>query len=138
VSTISVCLHFCAGHRILGLDGPGAKCKNVHGHTFRATWVFDQDAGDNAALEFGALKEILRGDTKTRYDHGFFVDGSDIEMLSFLERQSCKHTVFDGPPTTERIVERLACDCLRQFPTARLRCVILDEGVENAATWEPA
>jgi 6-pyruvoyltetrahydropterin/6-carboxytetrahydropterin synthase len=136
MSTISVSVTFCAGHRILGLDGPGAKCRNVHGHTFKATWVFEQSAADNVALEFGALKEILRSDTKTRYDHGFFVDGSDDAMLRFLDSQSCKHTVFDGPPTTERIVELLAYDCHRQFPTAKLRYVTLNEGVENAATWE--
>jgi 6-pyruvoyl-tetrahydropterin synthase len=136
MSTISVSMHFCAGHRILGLDGPGAKCRNVHGHTFRATWVFDQNAGDNAALQFGALKEILRADTKSRYDHGFFVDGGDTAMLAFLESQSCKFYVFPGPPTTERIAELLAYDCRHRFPTAHLRCVILDEGPENTATWE--
>lgn len=136
MSTISVKLHFAAGHRILGLKGAGAKCRNVHGHTFTVTFVFDQSQDWPPPVEFGTAKAALRGRIKDRYDHGFFVDISDSAMVNFLESDGCRYTTFDGPPTTERIAELLARDANSLFSEATLRRVILEEGPENTACWE--
>ena len=136
MSTISVKIMFAAGHRILGLTGAGAKCRNPHGHTFFATFVFDQSDEWPPPVEFGQAKAILRDRIKDRYDHGFFVSKDDKVMVEFLEMDECKHTVFDGPPTTERIAALLARDCNAAIPGGLLRAVVLDEGPENCACWE--
>jgi 6-pyruvoyltetrahydropterin/6-carboxytetrahydropterin synthase len=136
MSTISVRLHFAAGHRILGLVGAGAKCRNPHGHTFFVTFVFRQSTDWPPPVEFGAAKASLRERIKDRYDHGFFVDRSDEAMLKFLEQEKCRHHVFDGPPTTERIAELLARDARLLVNAATLVSVAVEEGPENTATYE--
>jgi len=134
--TLSVRMHFAAGHRILGLSGAGAKCSNPHGHTFFVTFVFKQDDRWPPVIEFGAAKVSLRNRIKDRYDHGFFVDAADTVMCDFLSANNCKHHVFDGPPTTERISELLARDANLLVQGAQLVRVILEEGPENTATYE--
>jgi 6-pyruvoyltetrahydropterin/6-carboxytetrahydropterin synthase len=136
MSTISVRFHFAAGHRILGLTGAGAKCSNPHGHTFYVTFVFEQSTQWPPAVEFGAVKATLRARIKDRYDHGFFVDKADDAMRKFLEQEGCRHHVFDGPPTTERIAELLAREARLLVNEAYLLRVVVEEGPENTATYE--
>lgn len=133
--TISVKLLFAAGHRILGLSGAGFKCRNVHGHTFHVTFTFEQSDDWPPPVEFGQAKAILRGRIADAYDHAFFVDTNDKMMREFLELDQCKHIVFDGPPTTERIAETLAKDANRLLQGATLLSLVLDEGPENSVTW---
>jgi 6-pyruvoyl-tetrahydropterin synthase len=149
MSTISVKMHFAAGHRILGLEGPGEKCRNAHGHTFYVTWTFAQ----HSSLEFGELKQRLRSMIKTHLDHGFILDKRD-DFLHYLKANQLKHYALDGPPTTEAIaaeIAQLTIDRLTTpwkdhfgdnqpalFPNAVLLRVVLEEGPENCATWEPA
>lgn len=132
MSTISVKQHFAAGHRILGLTGPGAKCRSPHGHTFHVTWTFTQAAGGD--LEFGAVKEALRAMIKDQFDHGFILDKSD-DFCEFLRAGKHKLYRLNGPPTTELIAEEIALCTLKVLPKAPLRSVELWEGPENSATW---
>ena len=136
MSTISVRLDFSAGHRILGLTGAGAKCRNPHGHTFIVTFVFDQSSDWPPPVEFGSAKAGLKEVIKQKYDHAFFVDHDDTAMREFLETEQCKHVVFNGPPTTERISWLLAMEARRLFKDATLRRVTLEEGLYNTATYE--
>lgn len=135
-STIAVRMHFAAGHRILGLSGAGAKCRNPHGHTFDVTFVFEQSEQWPPPIEFGTVKAILRERIKDRYDHGFFVDQADTAMRTFLENEGCKHHVFDGPPTTERMAKLLGREANMLCQGATLVRVVLQEGPENTATYE--
>ena len=135
-STISVRMHFAAGHRILGLTGAGYKCRNPHGHTFHVTFVFAQSDQWPPPVEFGSAKATLRERIKDRYDHGFFVDRADTAMCEFLEVEQAKHHIFDGPPTTERMAELLAREANLLVQQARLVRVVLEEGPENMATYE--
>lgn len=154
MSTISVGpIYFAAGHRILGLSGPGAKCRNLHGHTFGATWTYQQDD----KLEFGQMKHLLKGLIKCRFDHLFFCDVSD-DLVNYLQINSLRHVALGGPPTTERIAETIArasidvftkpvdeytfdvktkvqTDEVGYFPDSQLLSLRLTEGPENTATW---
>lgn len=148
MSTISVRNHFAAGHRILGLTGPGEKCRNLHGHTFHVTWVFDQ----HPDIEFGQLKSMLRT-VVGAFDHAFLLDKTD-DFLHYLQVNMLRHYALPCPPTTECIageLARLAIDRITQpqqhpgfqkdvtpavYPHAVLRQVIVEEGPENCATWE--
>jgi 6-pyruvoyltetrahydropterin/6-carboxytetrahydropterin synthase len=134
MSTISVRTHFAAGHRILNLTGAGAKCRNIHGHTFHVKWTYQQNAGD-MALEFGAMKESLRAMIVEHFDHAFILDRAD-EFKTFLRASQLKYYLLDGPPTTEAIVAEIAVRSQRIFRAAALLSVELGEGPDNAATWE--
>ena len=134
MSTISVRTHFAAGHRILGLTGPGAKCRNIHGHTFHVTWTYAQDVGD--PLEFGAVKEKLRAMIATLFDHGFIIDRED-EFIGYLRAGKLKYYALIGPPTTEAIAAEIAKHSRRALPKAPLLSVELREGPDNTATWFP-
>jgi len=151
MSTISVKMHFAAGHRILGLDGLGEKCRNIHGHTFHVTWVLDQ----HPDIEFGKLKAVLK-QVCGSFDHAFLLDKSD-DFLHYLRANMLRHYALPCPPTTECIaaeLAKLAIDQLTQpqppsgfngskrepipalYPHALLLKVIVEEGPENCATWE--
>lgn len=133
MSTISLRTHFAAGHRILGLTGPGAKCANVHGHTFSVVWTFKQGSAD-MALEFGAVKATLRTMIADVFDHGFIVDKAD-GFRDYLRASKLKVYALNGPPTTERIAEEIAFLSMRALPKAPLLSVELQEGPDNTATW---
>lgn len=152
MSTISVKTHFAAGHRILNLTGAGAKCRNIHGHTFHVTWTFRQAPGD-MQLEFGDLKTVLRGLITTHFDHVFIVQDSD-DFQHYLKINDLRFYPTEHPPTTEVIaaeIARLTIDRLTRpqqryfekeekpalWPDAELLAVQLQEGPDNAATWEP-
>ena len=135
MSTLSVRIHFAAGHRILGLTGAGAKCRNPHGHTFWATFTFEQSDEWPPTIEFGTVKATLRSRISDRYDHCFFVDKHDRDMHDFLVADDCKHYAFDGPPTTERIAEQLAREAMLLNQSSTLVSVVVEEGPENPVTW---
>jgi 6-pyruvoyl-tetrahydropterin synthase len=148
MSTVSINCHFAAGHRILGLEGPGEKCRNIHGHTFAVTWVFEQ----HPDIEFGRLKAILRS-VCGGFDHAFILDKTD-DFLHYLQVNMLRSVPLDGPPTTERIAEELAYRAIERitqpqespgftkgiqpavYPHALLLRVEVHEGPENCATWE--
>jgi 6-pyruvoyltetrahydropterin/6-carboxytetrahydropterin synthase len=151
MSTISVKTHFAAGHRILGLTGAGAKCRNVHGHTFHVTWVFAQDESE-MALEFGELKSRLKGIITQHFDHAFILHCYD-DFEHYLQVNGMRYYLTDNPPTTEVIaaeIARLTIERLTKpvpptnslpgvhapWPDAKLLRVVLEEGPENCATWE--
>lgn len=132
---VSVGHHFSAGHRILGLVGPGAKCANVHGHTFTVCATFDQTG--ELAVEFTTAKTIMRQWIDKQLDHGFIVHQDDTECLDALKLLGSKHYVTAERPTTEVIATEIAEALLSFFPGTRLLSVHVGEGPHNSATWEP-
>jgi 6-pyruvoyltetrahydropterin/6-carboxytetrahydropterin synthase len=133
MGTISVKTHFAAGHRILGLTGPGAKCRNIHGHTFHVTWTFLQDT-DDMKIEFGSAKAVLRQMIKELFDHGFIIDRAD-DFRTYLRAGNLKYYTIIGPPTTEAIAAEIAAITLKLMRGSALLSVEVQEGPENAATW---
>jgi 6-pyruvoyltetrahydropterin/6-carboxytetrahydropterin synthase len=132
--TVSITLSFRwpMGHRILGLEGAGAKCRNVHGHNWQADIELPNDDG---ALEFGAVKAAI-GDWIDAYlDHGFMC-ALDDPFKSYLMDEGLKFRAIPGPPTTEAIATDLAEMTERLVGVRPLRVHVL-EGWRNAATWTP-
>lgn len=134
--SITVRHHFSAGHRIPGLPGPGAKCANIHGHTFGVAWTYQVPDADADAVEFASLKKVLRGWVDEVLDHGFIVGADDTGTIDYLQRTGSKHHVVDGVPTTERIAEIIAEHAVDAAPGARLVAVEVTEGPNNEARWE--
>lgn len=127
--------HFSAGHRILGLVGPGAKCANVHGHTFGVEWTVQLPGLDAASVEFASLKSLFRGYVDKHLDHGFLLAHDDQEMAAALIAMRSKHLVMPCRPTTEAIATMIAEECQRLCPDIAVLSVKVTEGPHNAATW---
>jgi 6-pyruvoyltetrahydropterin/6-carboxytetrahydropterin synthase len=133
--TATVSHHFSAGHRILGLVGAGAKCSNIHGHTFGVKWTVllpDLTAG---TVEFATLKSIYRGWVDGNLDHGFIAHVNDFDAVGWLAENNSKLFVLDTPPTTEAIAALIAERCQKICPDVKLLSVRVTEGPHNAATW---
>lgn len=155
VSTISASVDFAAGHRILGLEGADEKCRNIHGHSWRATMTFIQDSTWPPCVDFGTIKYTAGAAVRAALDHVFILDKND-DFKKYLETNVLRFYATDGPPTTERIAEeigRMVMSCLTEqksdhrhygvaedseppCPNAKLLSVRLDEGPVNTATWE--
>src|SRR4051812_3915388 len=136
MNTVSVTIRFSAGHRILGLPGPGSKCGNPHGHNYAATFTFEQEPGWPLRCEFGALKLGLTGWIRDNLDHGFIVHELDI-FLTYLADNNLKFYALTTPPTTEAVATELAMVAKELFADTRLASVVLNEGPDNTATWLP-
>lgn len=127
--------HFSAGHRIIGLPGPGAKCANVHGHTFGVEWTVQLSELSAGTVEFGAIKKLFRGWVDDNLDHGFIVDEDDEPMMDVLLQCSSKMFVLPHRPTTEAIAATIAYQCQQLVPDVLVQSVKVTEGPHNAATW---
>lgn len=131
--TVSVGHHFSAGHRILGLTGPAAKCANLHGHTFTVCATFEQTS--ELAVEFTGVKRVLRQFIDNYLDHGYLVCLDDEVLLAFLRDNNLKHYVTASWPTTEVVAETIAAALQEFLPHTRLLSVEVGEGPHNKATW---
>jgi 6-pyruvoyltetrahydropterin/6-carboxytetrahydropterin synthase len=118
------------GHRILGLEGAGAKCRNIHGHNWEATVSLPND---NGQLEFGEVKKLVGDWIEHTWDHGFMVHVDD-PFVHYLADQDLKRYVIGEPPTTEVIAAALAIQTEVLIGVAPLSVHVV-EGYRNAATW---
>lgn len=125
---------FCAGHRILGLAGPGAKCRNIHGHNFTCWWTFKQGVEWPPVIEFGFVKVKLKDMLDGFFDHAFIL-WQDDDFLTYLEVNDLKRYTLREAPTTEAIAAEIARLTMNEFPDLVLVHVQLTEGSNNEAVW---
>lgn len=130
---LSVKHTFSAGHRIPRLPGAGAKCANLHGHTFGVEWVFTVERLDASELEFAEAKKLLRGWVDEHLDHGYLVAPADEPLIGFLQENGWKFYEVQPFPTTEAIAKLLH---QRANELIRVPCnrVTVTEGPHNSAT----
>jgi 6-pyruvoyltetrahydropterin/6-carboxytetrahydropterin synthase len=133
---ITVNHHAEAAHRIPVLEGVGAKCRNVHGHSWRIEWTFGTAGMDLEQVEFGAIKRTLRGWIDENFDHGFAC-GLDDELGPLLVARGLKVMILPSWPTTEAIAGYFAAKTTELLPELELKKLVLREGFSNAATWWP-
>lgn len=133
--TVTVKHHFSAGHRIPGLPGAGAKCTNLHGHTFGVEWTFRTDSVLVEGIEFAEVKKVLRGWVNDNLDHGYIIDAHDMLMVDVLEEMDSKHYKLTTPPTTEAIASEIASATMVLLPNDDLVSVLVTEGPHNEARW---
>lgn len=128
--TITLTFQWPMGHRILGLEGEGAKCRNIHGHNWTAEVELPNDDGE---LEFGEVKSAIGYFIETVWDHGFMVSLDD-PFKDYLIANGLKFTAINEPPTTEAVAGHLADIVTRLIGRTPTRVHVL-EGYRNAATW---
>lgn len=133
--SVTVRHHISAGHRIVGLDGPGAKCANPHGHTFGIDWTFAVPDSNATSVEFAGVKKVLRGWVDDHMDHGFFIYQADEYMVEQFHANGWKYYPLTEPSTTEAIASEIARVTRELLPEFDLVSVVLTEGPHNAATW---
>lgn len=133
---ITVTHHAEAAHRILELAGPGAKCSNVHGHSWHLEWTFDATGVPVERIEFGAIKHTLHRWVDTHMDHGF-IGHQDDEFTKDLLLRGSKVLALETWPTTEAIAEHLAQITELLLPDLRLVSVLVREGHGNTAVYSP-
>ncbi len=129
--------HFSAGHRIPGLPGAGAKCTNLHGHTFGVEWAFQVSTLDASEFEFAAAKRVLRGWVDDHLDHGYLVAPDDEVLRRFLADNGFKHYPVAPKPTTEAIADLLLRAANLHISGARCVGVVITEGPHNQAEVTP-
>ncbi|MBF6332402.1 6-pyruvoyl trahydropterin synthase family protein [Nocardia transvalensis] len=123
-------------HRIPTLTGAGAKCRNVHGHSFWIEWTFRVDDLDADTAEFGAIKTVLKDWVDTHLDHGFVCHPGD-DIGDVLEAAGLKvYRLAGGWPTTEAIAADIADVTRKLLPQLTLTRVHVHEGRTNQASWE--
>lgn len=129
-TSIALTFFWPMGHRIRGLDGLGAKCNNIHGHS----WVAEVEIPNpNFELEFGAVKYLIEDFIETNWDHGFML-AKDDPFQEYLIAEGHKHALVDGPPTTEKVAEELA-RMVGELVFHTPNRVHVRESYRNAATW---
>lgn len=123
-----------AAHRIPILGGPGAKCRNVHGHSWRIEWTFDTRGIPLEDREFGAIKTVLRGWVADHFDHGYVCGPAD-DLGTTFTGLGLKVLVLPDWPTTENLAEYLTVKTRELVPKLTLTRLVLHEGPTNVATW---
>ncbi len=100
-----------AAHRLV--HGYPGNCKNVHGHSYKATITVklrDGYALDNYGfvLDFAEFKKVKKW-VDENWDHAALVSPDDKEWLRWLKKHKQRHAVF-GPrenPSAENIAYHL-------------------------------
>lgn len=68
---------FSAGHRVTGHEG---KCRSLHGHNYRVTFICTKDTGlDNIGrvIDFGDIDKHLCSWLESNWDHKFLIWADD-------------------------------------------------------------
>ncbi len=153
---VTVRHNFETAHRLPHLPG---KCTSLHGHSWWASVTVGAGGlrPDGTVVEFGALKQGLRGWVDAYLDHGSML-GAEDPLCALLLAQGCRVYRFDHPdptdqeaharglrwPTVENVAHLLArvtnaiLSDVPAAPGAQVIGVTVWETRVNAATWRPS
>ncbi len=103
--TVSKTFSFCYGHRLLGDEG---KCRHLHGHTGRATFVLGSDELDEKGMvfHFDRLKETVGKWIEENLDHVLLLHKDD-PVADLLKTKDERFLAMDSNPTAESIAKML-------------------------------
>ncbi len=94
------------GHRLQNHEG---KCKNLHGHSYKAIFDFDGDVNENGmVIDYYEIDKIVNP-IIGELDHSFLCQRSDTELSDLLSKLNSKIVFIDCPSTAENISMYL-CD----------------------------
>lgn len=109
--TISKSFSFCYGHRLLDDKG---KCRHLHGHSVRATFVLKADSLDGRGMvcHFDGLKETIGAWIANTLDHTMLLSEGD-PLVKVLKGADERINILPCNPTAENIARILfekACE----------------------------
>jgi len=103
--TVSKTFTFCYGHRLMGDEG---RCRHLHGHTGRATFVLASDGLDERGMvvHFDRLKETLGVWIADNLDHSMLLKQDDPAAKALGDAGERFFPMKDNP-TAENIARML-------------------------------
>lgn len=124
------------GHRLPFHKG---KCKNLHGHSYRAIVSFNGIPDENGiVIDFYDMKQIVNP-LLEELDHAFVVQKDDEEVISLLTKMNSKIRVLDFHSTAENLCDFLlngiAAKCPQNIKSLTVRLYETDDAyAENSLT----
>jgi 6-pyruvoyltetrahydropterin/6-carboxytetrahydropterin synthase len=109
--TITKEIYFCYGHRLMNHKG---KCKNLHGHSVKASISIKQNNLDEQGMvcDFSDLKDIAETYIDQHLDHNFLLHKDD-PIIPLLKAQNERFMTIDDHPTAE-ILSKMIFQHLKQ------------------------
>lgn len=133
--------HFEMAHTLYEYDG---LCRNIHGHSYNleVTLIGNprNEAGhpkDGMVIDFSDLKDIVRTEIVSRFDHALMVSHLVPEgQLELLQKTTDRLILVDFQPTSENIVAYIAQILQQHLPSGvSLYSIRLYETVTSFAEW---
>lgn len=141
--SITKTFEWSMAHRLI--HGYQGKCKNIHGHTYKAEVVIEGDidsANFGFVIDFGDVSRLMKEWVNVNLDHAMLVDANDFDMITFLLENKQKHFVL---PTkyTNSTAENISCLLAEIFeqqlkelnPRLKLAEIKVWETPTSCATW---
>ena len=117
-------VEFCAGHRLRGHEG---KCAALHGHNYAAEFHVTGESLDSVGrvIDFGAIKDRLKGWIDQEWDHGFLLWERDEPAIAAVRSvEPCKLFLLPLNPTAEALADHLLRTvCPAALDGLGVRCV---------------
>jgi 6-pyruvoyltetrahydropterin/6-carboxytetrahydropterin synthase len=103
--TVSKTFTFCYGHRLMDDEG---RCRHLHGHTGRATFVLASNCLDENGMvvHFDTLKETLGAWISENLDHSMLLCEDD-PVTKVLKDAGERFFPMNDNPTAENIARML-------------------------------
>ena len=133
--------HFEMAHTLYEYDG---LCRNIHGHSYNleVTLIGEprnkaQHPKDGMVIDFGDLKEIVKTQIVSRFDHALMVNKLVPQsQLDLLLKTTNRLIVVDFQPTSENIAAFIAEILQQHLPVGvTLFSIRLYETVTSFAEW---
>lgn len=145
MNSITKTFEWSMAHRLI--HGYQGKCKNIHGHTYKAEVTIEGEIDPKNygfVIDFGDVSRTMKEWVNSYLDHAMLVDSRDIEMCCFLHDHSQKHFILP-PNYTNSTAENISCllaDVFQDFlthinPRLKLSEIKVWETPTSCATWRP-
>ncbi len=98
-------IYFCYGHRLMNHPG---KCRNLHGHSVKASISISQDALNEQGMvcDFSDVKECVDGFVNRLLDHNFLLHKDD-PIIPALIANNEQFLAIDEHPTAEVLAKMI-------------------------------
>lgn len=132
---------FDMAHALFGHKG---LCRNIHGHTYTLSvtllGAITRSAGnteDGMVMDFSVLKDLVRQEVISVYDHALVLNGSSSHGELRQIRENFEKVIYlEEQPTCENLVLRIAGNLSRRLPRGViLHHVSLQETPTARAEW---
>ncbi|MEE4286922.1 MAG: 6-carboxytetrahydropterin synthase QueD [Mariniphaga sp.] len=133
--------HFEMAHTLYEYDG---LCRNIHGHSYNLEVTLRGEPlnqpghpKDGMVMDFSDLKNIVKENIVSRFDHSLMVNKLvPQEQIDLLRKTSERIILVDFQPTTENISSHIAGILQQHLPSGvELFSIRLYETVTSFAEW---
>ena len=101
--TITKDVYFCYGHRLMNHSG---KCRNLHGHSAKATITIEADTLDSQGMvcDFSDVQQAASEYIDAHLDHNLLLHRDD-PLCQVLERAGERYLALHEHPTAEILAQ---------------------------------